>query len=126
MARKEFTYKGKTEEELKAMDLKEFAILLPSNLRRSLTRGIDDSQKKVIEKLNKGKNKIKTHSREMVIIPLMIGKTISIYTGRKFQDVEITMEMLGHRIGEYASSRVIAKHTLSGVGSKKKVTSIRK
>ena len=116
MARKEFTYKGKTEEELQAMDLKEFANLIPSNLRRSLIRGMDHSQKKVIEKLLKGKSKVKTHSREMVIIPQMIGKVISVYTGKKFSDVNVTIEMLGHRIGEYASSRVIAKHTLQGVG----------
>ena len=69
MVLKEFTYRGKTLEELQKMDLKEFIKLLPSRQRRSLSRGFTDQQKILLNKIKKakeGKYKkiIKTHVRD--------------------------------------------------------------
>ena len=76
-----FTYKGKTLEEVKNMDLKEFAELLPSNKRRSIKRGFTVAQKKLLKKIDQTlngayKKPLKTHCRNMVILPKMVGLVI--------------------------------------------------
>lgn len=73
MVRKEFTYRGKTVEELKSMDLKQFMVLLPSKQRRSLKRGLTEQEKIFLRELKK-KDNVKTHCRDLIIIPEMIGK----------------------------------------------------
>ncbi len=83
MARKEFIFYGKTFEELQKMSETEFASLLPARERRSLKRGRTEIQKKVLEHIKKGRKNIRTHDREMVITPSMVGtichKRLNIY-----------------------------------------------
>jgi small subunit ribosomal protein S19 len=114
---KELTWLGKSEEEVKKMDLKEFAALIPSRRRRSLNRGFTDQQKILLNKLEQGQKSIKTHCREMVILPSMIGQTISVYTGKAFVPVTVTIEMMGHLLGEFAPSRKMVSHSSAGVGA---------
>ena len=116
MAKKEFTYRGKTLEELKEMGVGEFIELLPSRQRRSLKRGFTEGQKKLLDKLKK-KDVVKTHIRELVIIPNMIGKTVLVYNGKTFSQVIIDKEMLGHRLGEFALTRNKVSHSAPGVGA---------
>ena len=80
------TYKGKTDEELKALSLEDFSKLLPSRQRRSLLRGFTEQQKKLLERLRK-KEGVRTHVRDMVILPEMIGKIIGVHNGKSFVDV---------------------------------------
>ena len=75
MAKKEFAYRGKKLEELQAMDEKEFAKLIPSRARRTLLRGKSVQEESMLKKLEKGKTP-KTHARDVVITPNMVGKTI--------------------------------------------------
>ncbi len=114
-----FTYRGKTLEELKNMSLKEFAELVPSRERRSLLR-LDERHKKFLEsipkKLAKGKE-IKTHLRDMVIVPQMVGLVIGVHNGKEFVKVKITEKMLGHRLGEFADTRKRVQHSDPGVGA---------
>lgn len=122
MAKKEFTYRGKTLEELKAMPVQEFAKLLPSRERRSLERGFTDAQKllmKKVEATNQGKYKkaIKTHCRNMIILPNMVGLMIHIHRGNKFDAIQVMPEMVGHRLGEFAETRVRLKHSAPGIGA---------
>ncbi|MBI5389431.1 30S ribosomal protein S19 [Candidatus Woesearchaeota archaeon] len=119
MARKEFTYKGKTVEELKAMDLKEFGELAPSRIRRNIKRGFTEEQKVLLKKLRAGKDLIETHCRDMVILPLMIGKKLKVHRGNSFEMVDIQTHMLGHRLGEFVLTRKKLAHSAPGVGATK-------
>lgn len=119
MARKIFKYRGLTGEELKKLSIKEFAELLPSRERRSILRGFTDDEQNTLAKLEK-RNTVKTHQRQLVILPSMIGKTIEVHRGKEFVPVTITEEMMGHRLGEFALTRKRATHAKSGVGAKKK------
>ncbi|MEM3122072.1 MAG: 30S ribosomal protein S19 [Candidatus Pacearchaeota archaeon] len=117
--KKEFTYRGKTINELKSMDIREFAKLTPSRERRAILRNtheienfISNSKKKI-----ESNKQIKTHNRKMVIVPAMIGMTISVYNGRGFERVEIIQEMLGHRLGEFSITRSPVKHGAAGIGA---------
>lgn len=118
MAKKTFTYRGKTLEELQAMSQKEFAELLPSKQRRKLKRGLTDEEKKFLEKITT-KDNVKTHLRDMIILPAMIGKTVRIHTGKEFQTITLQEEMLGHILGELALSRKKVGHSSPGVGATK-------
>ena len=117
MAKKEFTYKGKNLEELKDLGLNEFIELVPSRQRRSLKRGFTNAQKILMKKIDKGKNNIKTHCRDLVIIPKMIGLTLKIYNGKEFTSVIIESEMVGHFLGEFSQTRKRMTHSSPGVGS---------
>ena len=119
MAKKIFKYRGLVLEELQKLSLKEFINLLPSRERRTLERGFTHEENKLLKKLEK-KNNVKTHERQMVIIPKMVGKTILVHNGKDYVQVNITEEMIGHRLGEFALTRKRAIHTSLGVGAKKK------
>jgi small subunit ribosomal protein S19 len=126
---KEFIFRGKNLNELKEMDLKEFAKLIPSRQRRSITRGFTESQKKLIIKIEKAKEgnfkkQIKTHNRDMIVIPNMVGLTIHIYKGNKYVPVEIQPEALGMYLGEFALTRERVTHSAPGVGATRSSTAI--
>ncbi len=117
MAKKEIRWRGKPIEELRKMDLKEFMLLLPARQRRSLKRGFTDQQKKLLKKIDKGEKNIKTHCRDMVIIPKMLGLMLRIHNGKEFVPVTISLEMLGHYLGEFALTRKSVEHSAPGVGA---------
>lgn len=114
---KEFTWYGKTEPELKKLDLQEFMRLVPSRERRSLKRGFTPEQKRLLKKLERGKAKIKTQCRDMVVIPIMLGKNIMVHNGKEWFPVMIMPEMLGHRLGEFALTRKAVTHSAAGIGA---------
>lgn len=116
---KEFTYKGKTLEELKALDLREFAKVLTSRNKRSVLRQIEEIErflKKNDKKLIRNKA-IRTHERELIIVPKMVGWQIEIYNGKEFVPIKINEEMLGHRLGEFALTRKKVEHSAPGIGA---------
>lgn len=119
MALKEFKYRGKTLEELKRMSIKEFAVLIPSRERRKIKRGFSDAEKAFIEKLETKSKKIKTHCRDMTVLPTMVGRIIAVHSGKEFKDVEITAEMIGHRLGEFVLTRSRVSHNAPGIGATK-------
>ena len=126
MAKKEFTFQGKTLAELNEMSVKEFSELTSSRARRSLTRGID---KKLLRKITLAREKndtkaIRTHKREIVIIPQMVGLTFGVYNGNEFISVEVKPEMLGHYLGEVALTRKKLKHGKAGIGATRSSTAI--
>src|SRR3989344_2200458 len=97
---KKYSYRGKTIEELRAMELKEFAKLLPARQRRSITRGLSDQKKILLEKIKKGNKKaIKTHVRDMIVLPEMVGTSLLIHNGRGWTQVTVMEEMIGHYFG---------------------------
>jgi len=119
--KKEFTYRGKSLEEIKQLNLKELSKLLKSKERRYVLRNsqkIEQFIKRVRKKLEKNK-KIRTHKREMIILPELVGLNIQVHNGKEFTPVEIISEMIGHRLGEFALTRSKVTHTKAGIGATK-------
>lgn len=110
---KEYMYRGKTLDELKAMSMDELSVLFTSDVRRKIKKGFTDAEKTLLKDLDSPV--IKTHCRDMIILPLMVSKRIKIHNGKEFVDVEILPQMIGHRLGEYALSRKKVKHGSVGV-----------
>ncbi len=120
---KEFKYRGYSMEDLQKMSMEEFLKLLPSRQRRSLSRGLSDTKKKLLDEINEAKTNpskpIRTHSRDLVLLPNMLGLTIHVYTGREFKAVEIKPLMIGHYLGEYAITNKKVSHGTPGIGASK-------
>ncbi len=118
MARK-FSFRGKTIDEVRGLTLDEFIKLVPSHARRTLKR-MGTQVRKCLEKFREDKKKgkaFKTHFREMVIVPEMLDSHILIYNGHSFVDLLIVPEMLGRKLGEYAHTTKLVKHSGPGIGA---------
>ncbi|MEK6860011.1 MAG: ribosomal protein S19 family protein [Nanoarchaeota archaeon] len=119
LKKKELTYRGKLIEELKELDIREFAKLLKSNEKRTALRQHDQIHRFVLscnEKILNNKP-IRTHLREMLIVPKMVGMRIHIHNGKEFVPIDISFEMLGHRLGEFSVTRSRVKHGAAGIGA---------
>jgi small subunit ribosomal protein S19 len=113
-----FEMRGKELEEIKKMSTDEFMLLIKSRDRRALKRGMNDYQKKLLKKIKKDPKKFhRTKSREMVIVPEMIGVKMGVHNGKEYTIVEIKPEMLGHRLGEFSLTRRSVKHSSPGFGA---------
>ncbi len=126
MARKIYKYRGYTLEELQNMSLEDFIQLLPARQRRSLKRGFLPRQQIVLDKMRKlneeGKKDgrpvvIRTHCRDMIVLPEMVGTTFGIYDGHNFVEVTIMPEMIGCYFGEFAPTRQRVQHGDPGMGA---------
>jgi len=119
--KKELIFRGKSLEELKSLDVRESAKFLKARSRRSVLRQFDQIEKFIKRcetKVLKNK-KIKTHLRDTVIVPKLVGLTIGVYNGKEFQEIPITIEMIGHRLGEFAPTRNKVNHGSAGIGATK-------
>lgn len=123
MAKKVFTYRGHTIEELQKMPLDALAKLLPARQRRNLKRGFTPEQKKILDKIKKAKKgetvKLRTHCRDLIVLPEMVGLTFEIHNGKEFSRVVIQPEMIGHYFGEFALTRKKVVHGAPGMGATK-------
>lgn len=111
--KKELKFKGRTLEELKQLDVREFAKLLRSRQRRTVLRSFQKHEtfvSRAKEQLKKGKKSVKTHIRDLVVVPELVGMRLQIYNGRDFIPFDVTIEMLGHKFGEFAPTRARARH----------------
>ena len=116
---REFRYRGLTLEELKSLTIEDLLKYLPARARRTLKRGLTPRQEKLlrdIRKVDKGKL-IKTHCRDMIILPEFVGHKIGVHNGKEFIPVEIKPEMIGHYLGEFALTRKRVVHSAPGVGA---------
>ena len=120
-------YNGKTLEEIRKMPIQEFAKLLRSRQKRSVMRRYEEIQKFLnrMEKKNKTGKKIRTHKRDMPVMPQMIGHTISVYNGREFMPIKISEKMIGHFLGEFAMTRRRIQHGAPGVGATKSSAAVK-
>jgi small subunit ribosomal protein S19 len=117
MAKKDFTYRGRTVEEMKNMSLNELMDLLPARMRRSLKRGFTEQQKILLKHVRAGKSNIETHCKDLIILPEMIGMTIKVHNGKEFLPVMIGEEMIGHYLGEFVITRKRVEHSAPGIGA---------
>jgi small subunit ribosomal protein S19 len=122
---KEFSYRGHNLSSLIGMSMDEFINLLPSRQRRSLQRGLTPEQRILLEKLREAKEaqkqgkeiNLKTHVRDLIILPEMVGIKIQIHNGKEFVNVEIKPEMIGHYLGEFAITNKPVRHGTPGIGA---------
>jgi small subunit ribosomal protein S19 len=125
MPKKEFAYRGHNIEELQGMSMDEFIKLLPSRQRRSLQRGLNTGQRTLLENIRRAKKSqskgetavTKTHARNMIILPEMVGATLLIHNGKEFTAVEIVPEMIGCYLGEFAITNRPVRHGSPGIGA---------
>lgn len=116
--KKEFTYRGFTMEQLLEMPFDEMVDLLPSRARRSFRRGLNEEQKTTFDKIVDGEQEVvRTHRRDIPVIPAFVGRRVAVYNGKEFKEVEIKPEMIGHLLGEFAQTRGTVKHSGPGVGA---------
>ena len=125
MPKKEFTYRGHSIAELQGLSMDEFIKLLPSRQRRSLQRGLNQVQRTLLENIRLArkaasageKASVKTHARDMVILPEMVGVTLLVHNGKEFTSVDIEPEMMGHYLGEFAITNKPVRHGSPGIGA---------
>ncbi len=115
--REEFTYRGYKIDELKAMGLSELIPLMPARARRKFNRGLNRGEETLLAKIRSGDEKIRTHLREMIVMPEMIGKSVEIYNGKEFLKVEFQPEAVFHYLGEFALTRKRVTHGSAGIGA---------
>lgn len=86
-------------------------------MSRSIKKGpfVDKSLFKKVVEQGKGEKKqmIKTYSRTSTIIPEMVGMTISVYNGKTWVPVYVTENLVGHKLGEFAPTRLFRGHAKS-------------
>ncbi len=117
---KEFSYRGHSLDSLLGMSMDEFINLLPSRQRRSLQRGLTPEQRILLEKMREAKSsgvQIKTHVRDLVILPEMVGAKINVHNGKEFVPLDIRAEMIGHCLGEFAITNKPVRHGTPGIGA---------
>ena len=124
--KKEFLYRGNTMDELLAMSFEEVLELMPSRSRRTYLRGLNYEQQLLFDNLKAAEpgEVVRTHRRDLPIIPQFVGKTVSVYNGKEFKDVEIKPEMIGCFIGEFIMTSKAPQHSGPGVGATRSSKSV--
>ncbi len=117
--KKEFLYRGFSMEELLSMPFNEVLSLLPARARRTYLRGLNYEQQLAFDNIKAAEpgEVVRTHRRDLPIIPQFVGKTVSVYNGKEFKNVEIKPEMIGCFIGEFILTRKAPQHSGPGVGA---------
>jgi small subunit ribosomal protein S19 len=115
--REEFTYCGYKIDELKEMSMNDLLPLMPAGIRRKVSRGLTRGEEKLLTDIRKGGVNIRTHLREMLIMPEMVGKEIHVHNGKEYIRVEIQPEAVFHYLGEFAPTRRKVSHGSAGIGA---------
>jgi small subunit ribosomal protein S19 len=119
----EFTYRGRSLDELREMSVEEVAELLPARQRRTIERGLSPQHEQLLESAREAdpeetrNDPIRTHLRDMPVLPEMVEKTFSVYNGQAFERVDVDPEMIGHYLGEFNLTRTTVEHGQAGIGA---------
>lgn len=137
---KEFEYRGVPIADLEKMQLDKVVVMLNARQRRSLRRGVTDGKRRLVARIRSAKKAaaeggaaadapppkaaaaagsggIRTHLRDLIVLPFMVGATVNVFNGKEFKPVEIKPEMIGHYIGEYSLTSRRVSHGAPGVGA---------
>merc|ERR1711881_218316 len=123
---RKFTYRGVDLDQLLDMNNEQLMELFPCRVRRKISRGLKRKPMALIKKLRKKKKEcpvnekpdvVKTHLRDMIIVPEMTGSVVGVYNGKTFNQVEIKPEMIGHYLGEFSITYKPVKHGRPGIGA---------
>ena len=119
----DFTFRGHTLDELQDMELEDVAELLPARQRRSIERGLTEEKQKLLAKARDAEEEatandpIRTHLRDMPVLPEMVNLTFAVHNGQAFERVRVEPEMLGHYLGEFQLTRTSVEHGQAGIGA---------
>ncbi|KAE8742676.1 hypothetical protein FOCC_FOCC011805 [Frankliniella occidentalis] len=123
---RKFTFRGVDLDQLLDMPAEQLMELMHSRARRRFTRGLKRKPMALVKKLRKAKKEaqpnekpdvVKTHLRNMIIVPEMVGSIVGVYNGKTFNLVEIKPEMIGHYLGEFSVTYKPVKHGRPGIGA---------
>ncbi|XP_021770240.1 40S ribosomal protein S15 [Chenopodium quinoa] len=123
---RKFSYRGIDLDALLDLSTDELVKHFPARIRRRLGRGLKRKPMALIKKLRKAKREappgekpepVRTHLRNMIIVPEMIGSIIGVYNGKTFNQVEIKPEMIAHYLAEFSISYKPVKHGRPGIGA---------
>jgi len=123
---RKYTFRGVDLDQLLDMTNEQLMLLFHARARRRFTRGLKRKPMAFLKRLRKAKKEapplekpacIKTHLRDMIIIPEMIGSVVGVYNGKTFNQVEIKPEMIGHYLGEFSITYKPVKHGRPGIGA---------
>merc|ERR1739838_627801 len=121
---KKYSYRGIDLDKLLDMSNQDLMELFRARQRRKFSRGIKRKPISLLKKLRKAKREtaygekpeaIKTHLRNMVIVPEMIGSVVAVYNGKQFINVEIKPDMIGHYLAEFSITYKPIKHGRAGM-----------
>ena len=112
----------------KLLDLshEELMNIVCARQRRRFSRGLKRKPMALIKRLRKAKKEaapmekpdlIKTHLRNMIVVPEMVGSMVGVYNGKEFNNVEIKPEMIGHYLGEFSITYHPVQHGRPGIGA---------
>ncbi|KAK9766137.1 ribosomal protein S15 [Basidiobolus ranarum] len=123
---RKYSYRGVDLDQLLDLSSEQFMELVHCRARRKFNRGLKRKPMGLIKKLRKAKTEapanekpevVKTHLRNMIIVPEMIGSVVGVYNGKTFNQVEIKPEMIGHYLGEFSITYKPVKHGRPGIGA---------
>lgn len=123
---KKFTYRGIDLEQLLDMTTDQLVAVVHARARRRFNRGLKRKPMGLIKKLRTAKQLcqdnekpavVKTHLRNMIIVPEMIGSVVAVYNGKTFNQVDIKAEMVGHYLGEFSITYKPVAHGRPGIGA---------
>lgn len=125
---RKYTFRGLDIDDLVKLSQDKLLELLRSRQRRKFNRGIKHKYNRLIMKIRKSKKNVqpgekpvpvKTHLRNAVILPEMVGGVVGIHNGKEFTNVEIKFDMIGKYLGEFSLSYKMTTHGKPGVGATK-------
>ncbi|KAG0374064.1 ribosomal protein S15 [Mortierella sp. AD032] len=123
---RKFSYRGIDLDKLLDLSSEQLMDLVNARPRRRFQRGLKRKPMGLIKKLRQAKKDapalekpavVKTHLRNMIIVPEMIGSVVGVYNGKTFNQVEIKPEMIGHYLGEFSITYKPVKHGRPGIGA---------
>eukprot|EP00035_Acanthoeca_spectabilis_P019661 m.429158 g.429158 ORF g.429158 m.429158 type:complete len:147 (+) comp16967_c0_seq1:32-472(+) len=123
---RKFSYRGVDLDQLLELSTDQFVELVHCRARRKFVRGIRGKPLGLLKRLRKSKQglaegekpeTVKTHLRNMVIVPEMVGSVVGVYNGKTFNQVEVRPEMTGHYLGEFSITYKPVRHGRPGIGS---------
>ncbi|XP_043286709.1 40S ribosomal protein S15 [Venturia canescens] len=123
---RKFTFRGVDLDQLLDMSHEQLMELMHARARRRFSHGLKRKPMALVKKLRKAKKEaqpnekpeiVKTHLRNMIIVPEMVGSIVGVYNGKTFNQVEIKPEMIGHYLGEFSVTYKPVKHGRPGIGA---------
>ncbi|XP_030832989.1 40S ribosomal protein S15 [Strongylocentrotus purpuratus] len=123
---RKYTFRGVDLDQLLDMSNEVLSELLHSRARRRFKRGLKRKPLALLKKLRKAKKEcpalekpevVKTHLRNVIIVPEMVGCMVGVYNGKVFNQVEIKPDMIGHYLGEFSITYKPVKHGRPGIGA---------
>ncbi|XP_044320290.1 40S ribosomal protein S15-like [Triticum aestivum] len=123
---RKFSYRGFDLDAVLDMSADNLIQVLPARAHRRFYRGFKRNSLMLNRRLRKARmgapagekpGAVKTHLRNMIIMPEMVGSQIAVYNGKTFNQIEIKPEMIGHHLAEFSISYKPVKHGRPGIGA---------